>query len=73
MSEQHDNGSHIHLPGPSAHPVIASLGATLMLVGLVPDSSLWRMTIISIGATILAVSLWIWVSEAIDEYRKLED
>jgi len=73
MSEQHDNGSHIHLPDPSAQPVIASLGATLMLVGLVPDSSLWRMTIISIGATILAVSVWIWVSEAVDEYRKLED
>ncbi|MDX6533175.1 MAG: hypothetical protein QOJ13_3676 [Gaiellales bacterium] len=73
MSE-HDNGSHgIHLPEPSAQPIIASLGATLILVGLVPDSRLWRLTIVSVGATILGIAVWLWVSEAIDEYRRLDD
>lgn len=74
MSEHHDDTpGHIHLPEPSAMPILMSLGATLMLVGLVPDSALWRMSIVSIGATIAAVAVWIWVSDAIEEYRNLED
>jgi len=27
----------------------------------------------SVGATIAAIGLWIWISDAIDEYRKLPD
>ena len=50
MSEHDDNP--YHLPLPSAQPLIASFGAAMMLVGLVPDSRLWRMTIISTGAII---------------------
>ena len=48
MSEHDDNP--YHLPLPSAQPLIASFGAAMMLVGLVPDARLWRMTIISMGA-----------------------
>jgi hypothetical protein len=44
-----------------------------MLVGLVPDSRLWRMTIISLGAVILAIGVWLWVSDAVEEYRNLPD
>jgi hypothetical protein len=74
MSEHHENGSSgIHLPEPSAMPILMSLGATLMLVGLVPDSRLWRLSIVSVGATITAVAVWLWVSDAIREYRDLED
>lgn len=71
MSE-HDHNP-FHLPSPSAHPIIASLGAAMMLAGLVPDSRLWRMSIISLGAVILAIGVWLWVSDAIDEYRNLPD
>jgi hypothetical protein len=73
MSDHDDAPQGIHLPKPSAQPLIASLGATLMLVGLIPDSRLWRMTIVSVGATILGVAVWLWVSDAIDEYRRLDD
>jgi hypothetical protein len=71
MSEHDDNP--YHLPQPSAQPLIASLGAATMLVGLVPDSRLWRMSIISIGAIILAIGVWLWVSDAVEEYRNLPD
>ena len=69
MSEHDDNP--YHLPQPSAQPLIASLGAATMLVGLVPDSRLWRMSIISIGAIILTIGVWLWVSDAVEEYRNL--
>jgi hypothetical protein len=62
-----------HLPSPSAQPLIASLGAALMLAGLVPDSRLWRMSIISVGGIVLAIGVWLWVSDAIEEYRNLPD
>jgi hypothetical protein len=71
MSE-HDDDPY-PLPLPSAQPLIASFGAALMLVGLVPDSRLWRMTIISMGAIILTIGVWLWVSDAVEEYRSLPD
>ena len=72
MSDPHDDNPY-HLPPPSAHPLITSLGAAMMLVGLVPDSRLWRLTIISAGAAILAIGVWLWVSDAIEEYKNLPD
>jgi hypothetical protein len=71
MSEHDDNP--YHLPQPSSQPLITSLGAAIMLVGLVPDSRLWRMSIISIGAIILTIGVWLWVSDAVEEYRNLPD
>jgi small neutral amino acid transporter SnatA (MarC family) len=71
MSEHDDNP--YHLPLPSAQPLIASLGAATMLVGLVPDARLWRMTVISVGAVILTIGVWLWVSDAVEEYRNLPD
>lgn len=62
-----------HLPSPSAQPIITSFGIALMLAGLVPDSRLWRMALISMGATILVIGLWLWISDAMDEYRNLPD
>ena len=32
---------------------------------------LWRMAIMSIGFTITAIGIWLWVKDAIDEYRNL--
>lgn len=73
MSERDDAPHGFHLPDPSAQPIIASLGAALILVGLIPDSRLWRLSIVSIGATILGIAVYLWVSDAIDEYRRLND
>jgi hypothetical protein len=71
MSEpEHDP---YHLPVPSAQPVITSLGIALILAGLVPDSRLWRMALISMGATILVIGLYLWISDAMREYRDLPD
>ena len=53
--------------------MIVSLGVSLLLGGLVPDELLWKLTLMSVGATIAAIGLWIWISDAIDEYRKLPD
>jgi hypothetical protein len=72
MSE-HDDGNPFHLPLPSSQPIISSIGVSLMLVGLVPDSRLWRMALISAGAIILSIGLWLWISDAVDEYRNLPD
>ena len=72
MSEpQSDNP--FHLPSPSAQPLIVSLGAALMLVGLVPDSRLWRMAIISIGGTAAAIGICCGCRTRLDEYRNLPD
>jgi hypothetical protein len=72
MSDPRDDNPY-HLPQPSAQPLIASFGAAMMLVGLIPDSRLWRMAIISSGATILAIGVWLWISDAVEEYRNLPD
>jgi len=69
----HDDDNPYHLPPPSSQPLLAALGAALMLAGLVPDARLWRMAIISLGATILLIALWLWVADAIEEYRNLPD
>jgi hypothetical protein len=73
MSEQPERHEEIHLPSPSAQPVIVSLGIALLLAGLIPHSLLWRMTWMTIGGTIAVIGIWLWVSDAINEYRSLDD
>jgi hypothetical protein len=70
MSEP-DGG--FHLPSPSSHPIVTSLGIALMLVGLVPDARIWRLALISIGSMIFLIGVWLWVSDAVEEYRNLPD
>jgi hypothetical protein len=70
MSE-HDGG--FHLPSPSSQPLVTSFGIAIMLVGLVPDARLWRMSMISLGAMIFLIGTWLWVSDAVQEYRNLPD
>jgi hypothetical protein len=52
MSEEHKSGSHletIHLPAPTAWPIIMAFGSTLLVLGLVTN----------LGVTILGVVLFI--------------
>jgi hypothetical protein len=66
-------GGEFHLPAPSSQPIITALGIALMLAGLVPDARLWRMAMVSLGAMVFLIGLWLWVSDAIEEYRNLPD
>jgi hypothetical protein len=66
-------GSGFHLPAPSSQPIVTSLGIALMLVGLVPDPRIWRMAIVSLGAMVFLIGVWLWVSDAVEEYRNLPD
>jgi hypothetical protein len=62
-----------HLPEPSALPFATSMGVALVLFGLVPDARIWRLTLVSIGATIAVIFGAQWVRAAITEYRDLPD
>ena len=76
MSEQPqqtpEHGEEIHLPSPSYHPVISALGVALILAGLISESFLWRTAIMSIGFSVAAIGIWLWVKDAVDEYRSLD-
>jgi hypothetical protein len=60
-----------HLPEPSALPIVTALGIALALFGFVPDSRLWRLGLVSLGATIALVAGWLWLRDSITEYRDL--
>jgi hypothetical protein len=68
---QHQND--FHLPSPSYQPVIAALGVSMLLAGLISESFLWRTGIMSVGFSIAAIGIWLWVKDAIAEYRSLPD
>ena len=72
-ADGHDHGGGIHLPEPSAQPIITALGTALFLAGLVPSTTLWRLVWFSLGAILLILSIYLWVSDAIAEYRDLPD
>jgi hypothetical protein len=67
--EHHDE---VHLPSPSYHPIISSLGVAMILAGLISESFLWRTAIMSIGFTIAALGIWLWVKDAVDDYNSLD-
>ena len=69
-----ENGHQkIHLPEPSAQPIITAFGTAMMIIGLVPDSRLWRLAFVSMGFSIMLIGLWLWVRDAAEEYRNLPD
>ena len=77
MSEQQpqqapEHDKEIHLPPPSYHPIISALGVSLVLAGLISESFLWRTAIMSIGFSIAAIGIWLWVKDAVDDYRSLD-
>ena len=55
-----------HLPEPSGLPIVVSFGIALMLFGFVPDSRLWRLALVSLGATI-ALRRGLAVAARLDE------
>jgi len=67
MAEHED----FHLPKPSPLPIVTSIGIALILFGFVPDSRLWRLAIVSIGAIITLGAGWLWLRASMTEYRDL--
>jgi hypothetical protein len=63
----------IHLPGPSFTPIAVSAGVAITLFGLVPDSRLWRLVLISIGFMIVLIAGMVWAREAMREYADLPE
>jgi hypothetical protein len=72
MADEHDQGG-FHLPSPSALPFATSVGIAMMLAGLVPDSRVWRLGLVSIGFTIAVIFGAQWARDAVDEYRNLPE
>jgi hypothetical protein len=61
-----------HLPEPSALPLVTSIGIALILFGFVPDSRLWRLAVVTIGAMITIAAGWLWLRDSMAEYRELD-
>ena len=69
----HDDNNPFHLPAPSALPIVVGFGVALLLFGFVPDARIWRLALVSIGATITLAGILLWVRDAMQEYRNLPD
>ncbi|NJD28299.1 MAG: hypothetical protein FIA92_08380 [Chloroflexi bacterium] len=58
---------HLHMPGPSASPILVALGAGALFFGLVAGGAfLW------IGVVLLIATMLVWGREAVREYDRLE-
>ena len=61
-----------HLPSPSALPLVTSIGIALILFGFVPDSRLWQLAVVTLGAMITIAAGWLWLRDSMNEYRELD-
>ncbi len=61
-------GEEIHLPGPSAQPLLVAIFTTIALLGL---TSPWPVLVF--GLVGLALTLAVWTRDAVLEYRALPD
>jgi hypothetical protein len=61
-------GEDIHLPGPSAQPIALTFGITFLLVGVVEGT-----TFLVVGAVITIWTLYLWIRDAVREYRHLPE
>lgn len=59
--------AHIHMPGPSASPILVAFGAGALFFGLVAGGLfLW------VGVAILIVTMLIWGREAVRDYDRVQ-
>ena len=73
MADPGDHTGGFHLPAPSALPFATSVGIAIVLAGLVPDARIWRLALVSLGATITIICGAQWVRDAIAEYNDLPE
>jgi plastocyanin len=58
----------VHMPGPSFRPLLAAIGAAMLLAGLVFEG--W---VLAAGVIVLILTLVGWGIDAVAEYRKTEE
>jgi hypothetical protein len=59
-------GEEIHIPGPSAHPLLLTIGITIALVGVTTGPLVWVP-----GVALTLVVLFSWIRGARREYEHL--
>ena len=59
-------GEEIHIPGPSAHPILLSIGVTVSLLGVTSG-----LFILIPGLLFTVAVLFLWIREARAEYEHL--
>ncbi|MFN7131522.1 MAG: hypothetical protein ACK4N5_05525 [Myxococcales bacterium] len=64
-----DVGEEIHLPGPSAQPLLVTITATIMLIGVTQPSPVYFI----FGLVTLLMVLAAWTRDAIAEFKALPD
>lgn len=62
-------GEEIHLPGPSAQPLMTAVGFTIMLIGVTQGPPVMFI----VGLAILLITLYQWIRDAIAEFKALPD
>jgi hypothetical protein len=62
-------GEEIHLPGPSAQPLMVAVGSTIMLLGVTQPHPEFFIA----GAVILFTTLFRWIRDAIAEFKALPE
>jgi hypothetical protein len=59
-------GEEIHIPGPSAHPILLTIGITVALLGVTLGPIVWIP-----GVVLALVVLVAWIRDARAEYEHL--
>lgn len=62
-------GEEIHLPGPSAQPLLVALTSTIALLGVTIDTPVFFI----IGMVGLLITLYTWIRDARREFKALPD
>ena len=62
-------GEEIHLPGPSAQPLLVAVTTSIMLVGVTQPSPVFFI----FGLVTLLMTLFAWIRDAIAEFKALPD
>jgi hypothetical protein len=60
------SGEEIHIPGPSAQPLLLTLGITIALLGVTLGPLIWVP-----GVVLTVVVLAAWIRDAVREYEHL--
>jgi hypothetical protein len=59
-------GEEIHLPGPSLHPLMLTVGVTALLIGVTT-----ALFLVIAGGVLSLVTLFLWIRDARREFEHL--
>jgi len=61
-------GEEIHLPGPSAQPILLTIGVTTTLVGVTTN-----LFVLALGIVLTLAVLYVWIRDARHEFAELPE